>query len=191
MKYLRFILGAVCACSEVFAFISSSKEITSQTFDELLPHQAQTLSCEICNSSPMAPSKHLSSEVSLDLTGYVAPEVNIERIDDRKTLDVFSHDEAHFRITCNEDKNVIVTFNTKNNWKLLSENGNSISYQGVFKRNDGTEEKVKEDSNRVVVDKNEFTDTVFEFGTIFVPIEKNPKSGKYSDQVTISVSTSL
>lgn len=178
MKYLCFILGAACACSEVFAFMNSSKEITSQTFDELLPRQAQILSCK-------------SSEVSLDLTGYVAPEVNIERTDNRKALDVFKHDEAHFRITCNEDKNVIVTFNTKNNWKLLSENGNSISYQGIFKRNNGTEEKVKENSNLVIVDKNEFIDTVFEFRTVFVPIKKNPKAGKYSDQVTISVSTAL
>ncbi len=186
-KYLFFVFltffGAACAHhktgSEVSVHEGGNSVIQSKIFQSA--HNSDFLTHPKLN-----PTK---ASVSLNLTGYVDPEVNIERIDNRKTLDIFKNEEARFRVTCNNDKAVTVTFNTKNEWRLLSENENAISYEGVFKGKGRTETVVGAQNNTVDIHNYEFENSEYEFGITFRATERNLKSGKYSDCVTISVST--
>ena len=136
-------------------------------------------------SSILNPS---NTSVSLDLKGYVDPEVNIERIDKGTTLDIFKNNKARFKVTCNNNKTVVVTFNTKNNWKLLSKDGNSISYEGRFK-GENRSETVNEEKNAVDIHNYEFANSEYKFDVSFKSNEKNLKAGEYYDRITISVST--
>ena len=144
---------------------------------------------------------YASSEVSLDLTGCVDPEVNIERIDDNgKTLDIFDQVEARFRVTSNIDEKVKVTFKTQNEWRLLrrgkegllegNSKVNSISYEGLFRGNNKYE-IVNKDSDSIILEKSDFVEQEYEFGVIFRSTEKikNIEAGKYFEHVTISVSS--
>ncbi len=135
-----------------------------------------------------------SSEVSVDLMGYVDPEVNIERIDDNGILDVFSGNEARFRITSNVDGDVKVTFKAQNDWKLQHKDDPErfVPYEGLFKGNNRVGLiSVNRESESVDVDKNDFVDKEYEFGVIFKSIAriKTLKAGSYYGSVTISVSS--
>ena len=135
-----------------------------------------------------------SSEVSVDLKGYVDPEVNIERIDDIGVLNIFGNDEARFRVTSNIDDNVKVTFKAQNDWKLLHKDDPErfIPYEGLFKGNNRVDSiSVNRKSESVVIDKNDFVDKEYEFGVIFKSTMKikSLKAGNYYGRVTISVSS--
>lgn len=144
-------------------------------------------------------SVYASSEVSLDLTGYVDSCLNIERIDDNGTLNIFDRVESCFRVTSNINKNVMVTFKASNEWKLLpkddtpagetSELKNSIPYEGLFKRNNKSQ-IVNKDSNSVTLEESDFKNKEYEFSVIFRAKEKlvNLSAGRYYGRVTISVS---
>lgn len=134
-----------------------------------------------------------SSEVSVDLMGYVDPEVNIERIDDKGVLNIFGNDEARFRVTSNIDDNVRVTFKAQNDWKLLHKDDPErfIPYEGLFKGNNGINSIfVNQKLESVVIDKSDFVDKEYEFGVIFKSTTKmkSLKAGNYYGRVIISVS---
>ncbi len=134
-----------------------------------------------------------SSEVSLNLTGYVDPEVNIERIDDKgDALDIFSREESRYRITSNIDKGVSINFRTQHDWQLKHETqpDKFIPYKGVFKGVSKTVE-VNNETDSVIVDQKDFTNGEYEFGMIFKSKSRMKEliAGKYSGCVTISVST--
>ncbi|MBO7454066.1 MAG: hypothetical protein J6T91_01620 [Alphaproteobacteria bacterium] len=137
-------------------------------------------------------SIYASSEVSLDLTAYVDPEVNIERIDSNGTLDIFQRIPACYRVTSNTEKNVKVSFSSRNGWKLKNENGNSsfISYVGEFSGRDRNV-TVGEGNDSVLIEKDSFCDSEYDFKVVFISTGsmKNFAAGKYYDRVTISVST--
>lgn len=137
-------------------------------------------------------SIYASSEVSLDLTAYVDPEVNIERIDSNGTLDIFQRIPACYRVTSNTEKNVKVSFSSRNGWKLKNENGNSsfISYVGEFSGRDRNV-TVGEGNDSVLIEKDSFCDSEYDFKVVFrsTGSMKNFAAGKYYDRVTISVST--
>lgn len=137
-------------------------------------------------------SIYASSEVSLDLTAYVDPEVNIERIDSNGTLDIFQRIPACYRVTSNTEKNVKVSFSSRNGWKLKNENGNSsfISYVGEFSGGDRNV-TVGEGNDSVLIEKDSFCDSEYDFKVVFrsTGSMKNFAAGKYYDRVTISVST--
>ncbi len=132
-----------------------------------------------------------SPEVSLDLRAYVDPEVNIERIDDSGDLDIFSRAERRYRITSNVEKDVKVTFQSQNGWKLRHENDDKafISYEGIF-RGTNREEVIGEKNNVVSLAQSDFLDQEYEFCMMFKAIGsmKNFAAGRYFDRVTISVS---
>lgn len=138
-------------------------------------------------------SSELFSEVSLDLTAYVDPEVNIERIDNGGTVDIFSRAESRYRITSNVDKDVKIFFNSQNNWNLKSENNAEafIPYEGVFKSGN-QEEILKSNTDLVSIKQSDFFDREYEFSMIFRPAQgssmKNFTAGRYYDRITISVS---
>ena len=122
----------------------------------------------------------------------MAPELSFERIDSNGTLDIFSDNRtARFRIINNGNKGVVVAFRTTNNWRLMSGDGNSISYTCIFKGSNGSKTEVNESSNSVTVDKDEFINSVVECEASFEPTEKNPKPGTHGDKVIISVSAML
>ncbi len=171
--------GVVCADPKVSDHRDISKN-TSFSPTIITTYEPNFLAYTSLNSA--------NTSVSLDLTGHIDPEVNIERIDGETVLDIFKNDEARFRVTCNDDRKVTVTFNTKNNWKLLSADGNSICYEVNFKGNNRTE-VVKEKNNTVDIDNNEFVNSEYEFSVSFKSVEKNLKAGEYFDRITISVST--
>ena len=179
LLFLAFF-GVVCAIPEVLAYSNNLVKYNKSSSITNPQYHKPTYS-PILN-----PTK---ASVSLDLKGYVNPEVNIERIDRGTTLDIFKNDEARFRVTCNNDKTVVVTFNTVNDWKLLSKDGNSISYEGSFKGKDNRTEVINEEKNTVSINNSELTDSKYEFGVKFKPIEENLKAGEYSDRITISVTT--
>ena len=150
---------------------------------------ALIFSCAYISSEVLA-----SSEVSLDLAAYVDSEVNIERIDDGEDcLDIFSQAERRYRVTSNVEKNVKVTFQSQNEWKLKHESNDGvfIPYKGIFRGNNH-EEVVEKKSNVVELKQDEFSDQEYEFLIIFKAIGsmKDFSAGKYSDRVTISVSSS-
>lgn len=136
-------------------------------------------------------SIYASSEVSLDLTAYVDPEVNIERIDSNGTLDIFQRIPACYRVTSNTEKNVKVSFSSRNGWRLKNENCNSsfISYVGEFSGRDRNV-TVGEDNDSVLIEKDSFCDSEYDFKVVFISTGsmKNFAAGKYYDRVTISVS---
>ncbi len=188
MKYiLCLIFGVVLTSSEVFAYQTSSSVLTREGSNLISPGFYKSNSLTHHKNR----SNRANREVSLNLVGYVDSEVNIERIDNNSDVNILQNNEVRFRITCNANKSVRVTFETANNWKLLSKSGGFIPYKGIFKRDNGSETEVKAGSNSVIVDKNEFVDTSFKFRTTFVHTEKNLISGTYSDKVTVSVSTML
>ena len=134
-----------------------------------------------------------SSEVSLDLTGYVDPEVNIERIDSNGALDIFQKIAAYYRVTSNTEKNVRVTFSSRNGWKLKNKDDDSlfIPYAGEFSGRD-RDVTVGEGNDSVLVEKDSFGDSQeYDFRIVFASIGsmKNFAAGRYYDRVTISVST--
>lgn len=146
-------------------------------------------------------SIYASSEVSLDLTAYVDPEVNIERIDSNGTLDIFQRIPACYRVTSNTEKNVKVSFSSRNGWKLKNENGDResknesnnssfISYVGEFSGGDRNV-TVGEGNDSVLIEKDSFCDSEYDFKVVFrsTGSMKNFAAGKYYDRVTISVST--
>ena len=133
-----------------------------------------------------------SSELSLDLTGYVDPEVNIERIDDNgEVMDIFSRRESRYRITSNVDKGVRINFSTQYNWRLKHEtlSDQFIPFYGVFRGVNKTEIVGKE-SDSVEVDRSDFVDGEYEFSMIFHSNirMKELHSGKYYGRIIISVS---
>lgn len=141
-----------------------------------------------------------ASEVSLDLTAYVDPEVNIERIDSNGALDIFQKVPACYRVTSNTEKNVKVTFSSRNGWKLKNEDGSQgakdgngksplIPYVGEFSGRDHNA-TVGEGNESVIVEKDCFYDHEYDFMVIFrsTGSMKNFAAGKYYDRVTISVS---
>lgn len=137
-----------------------------------------------------------SSEVSLDLSGYVDSQVNIERIDDNGTLNIFDRTESRFRVTSNLE-NVKVTFKAQNEWKLLHEDDPKgfITYEGLFKGNNKSQ-IVNNDSDSVTLNqKSDFAEGECEFGVIFRATEKIKEkkalltAGRYYGRVTISVSS--
>ena len=132
-----------------------------------------------------------SSEVSLDLTAYVDPEVNIERIDDGGDLDIFTRTERRYRVTSNVEKNVKVTFRSQNGWKLKHESNDAafIPYEGIFRGNNH-EDVIGKESDLVELKQDEFLNQEYEFRMIFKAIGsmKDFSAGKYFDRVTISVS---
>jgi len=135
-----------------------------------------------------------SSEVSVDLVGYVDPEVNIERVDDNGTLNIFGRNEARFRITSNVDENVKVTFKSQNNWKLIHRDNSEkfIPYKGLFMGNNKIDSvSLNQRSEFVVIDKTDFVDKEYEFDVIFSPVAKMKilEAGSYYGRVTISVSS--
>lgn len=136
---------------------------------------------------------YASSEVSVDLIGYVDPEVNIERIDDNGILDVFSNNEARFRVTSNVDSDVKVSFKAQNDWKLQHKDNPEefLPYEGLFKGNNGGGLTLNCESEFVVIDKNDFVDKEYEFGVIFKSTAriKTLKAGSYYGRVTITVSS--
>lgn len=145
-------------------------------------------------------SIYASSEVSLDLTAYVDPEVNIERIDSNGSLDIFQKIPACYRVTSNTEKNVKVTFSSRNGWKLKNENGSReskeesckssfISYVGEFSGRDHNV-VVEDGSDSVIIKKDSFYDHEYDFKVVFrsTGSMKNFVAGKYYDRVTISVS---
>lgn len=140
------------------------------------------------------------SEVSLDLTAYVDPEVNIERIDSNGSLDIFQKIPACYRVTSNTEKNVKVTFSSRNGWKLKNENGDReskgesskssfISYVGEFSGKDHNM-VVGDGNDSVIIEKGSFFDHEYDFKVVFKSTGsmKNFAAGKYYDRVTISVS---
>lgn len=131
-----------------------------------------------------------SSEVSLDLEAYVDTELNIERIDNYGTLNIFERPESCFRITSNSSKNIKISFFSQNNWHLVQEKNISkiIPYESIFKS--GTrQEKIRTNSDTIEVPYEDFYDQEFEFKLLLYPTEsiKNISAGKYSDHITISV----
>lgn len=132
-----------------------------------------------------------SSEVSLDLTGYVDPEVNIERLDNNGTLDIFQKVASYYRVTSNTEKNIKVTFSSKNGWKLKKEGNDSvfIPYVGEFSGRD-RDVTVGEISDSVVIEKDSFYDREYDFKVVFgtTGSMKNFDAGRYYDRITISVS---
>ena len=137
---------------------------------------------------------YASSEVSIDLMGYVDPEVNIERVDDNGTLNIFGRNEARFRVTSNVDDNVRVTFKSQNNWKLIHRDDPEkfIPYEGLFRGNNKIDSVILNPKTEfVTVDKNDFVDKEYEFGVIFKPVAKIKiqAAGSYYGRVTISVSS--
>jgi len=137
---------------------------------------------------------YASSEVSIDLMGYVDPEINIERIDNNGILNIFDCAEARFRVTSNTDDKVNVSFKARNNWKLLHKDNPEkfIPYEGLFKGNNKIDSvTVNQKSEVVVIDKNEFVDKEYEFGVIFRSTAemKTLGAGNYYGRVTISVSS--
>ncbi len=132
-----------------------------------------------------------SSEVSLDLVGCVDPEVNIERIDSNGTLDIFQKVAAFYRVTSNTEKNVRVTFFSRNGWKLKNKDDNSsfIPYAGEFfgKDRDAT---IGEGNDSVLIEKSSFCNQEYDFKVVFgsTGSMKNFVAGRYYDRITISVS---
>lgn len=126
-------------------------------------------------------------EVHLDLRTEVDSVLNIERIDDYGTIDIFSKQGASYRVVYNGDQRVRVNFRSKNGWKLKSL-GSEVPYQGEVKTN-SLEEVVDEQKESVEIDNAEFSDSQCEFEVIFsskIPV-KECKAGRYSDRMTISV----
>ena len=132
-----------------------------------------------------------ASEVSLDLTGYVDPRVNIERIDSNGTLDIFQKVATYYRVTSNTEKNVKVSFSSKNGWKLKKKDDNSafIPYAGEFSGRDRNV-TIGKDFDSVVIEKNSFYDQEYDFKVVFgsTGVMKNFDAGEYYDRMTISVS---
>lgn len=142
-----------------------------------------------------------SSEVSLDLTAHVDPEVNIERIDSNGILDIFQRIPACYRVTSNTKKNIKVTFSSRNDWTLKNENGGQelkngneksllIPYIGEFSGRDRNV-TVGKGNESVIIKEDCFYDHEYDFSIVFRSTKtmKNFDAGKYYDRITISVST--
>lgn len=131
-----------------------------------------------------------SSEVSVDLSAHVDSELNIERIDNKGTLNILERPESLFRVTSNSDKNIEISFFSQNNWKLIRKDCSSvfIPYEGIFKSR-CLNSTINSNSSSIEIKQEDFYDQEFEFRVVFHITEaiKNISAGSYSDCITISV----
>lgn len=135
------------------------------------------------------------TKIELALETEVDSILSIERIGDKKKLDIFKDAEAEFRILYNGLQNIKVTFESKNQWKLLNESNRLNNKPSDSKSQQFIEYEclVNDNSinnNHYIVDNNEFNNGVYDF-----QIKLKPKveavacvPGKYTDSLTITIS---
>ena len=133
-------------------------------------------------------SSGAACNVELEVKGSVDPNLNIERIDEGGTIDVFSKRETRYRIVSNVDKDIDVVFTSRNGWILKSDKGNEIPYEVRIYEN-GDDSIVDKDNPSRTISKDNFVDKKCEFSAKFSAkgsIEEYP-AGDYSDKIQISV----
>lgn len=114
-------------------------------------------------------SAESAPRVELKLKAVVDAQLDIVRIDNNGDINLFEAKESRYRVTSNENKNVTVTVETKNNWQAKKEDiseGKGIPYQAIFRSNDEDKELGIE-QNSVKIDKNDFENNQYEFSLIF------------------------
>ena len=133
-------------------------------------------------------SSGAACDVELELKGSVDPNLNIERIDEGGTIDVFSKRETRYRIVSNVDKDIDVLFTSRNGWILKSDKGNEIPYEVEVCVN-GSETIVDKDNQSRTISKDNFVDKKCEFSAKFSAkgsVEEY-SAGDYSDKIQVSV----
>ena len=133
-------------------------------------------------------SSGAACNVELEVKGSVDPNLNIERIDEGGTIDVFSKRETRYRIVSNVDKDIDVVFTSRNGWVLKSDVGNEIPYEVEVDVN-GNETVVDKDNPSRTISKDSLVDKKCEFSAKFSAkgsIEEC-SAGDYSDKIQVSV----
>ena len=138
-------------------------------------------------------SIYADKEVSLNLRAVVDPELNIERIDDSGTIDLFERVPSNYRIISNSGQSVEVTVTTDNNWVVKTQDRqNSIAYAAEFKGQDGHSGRLDADNPKIKIEKERLQDSKrYEFSLLFKAkesIEDFP-AGTYSDRIHVTVTS--
>ena len=130
-----------------------------------------------------------SPTVELEIKCSVDRELNLERVDDQSSIDIFSRKEIRYRVVSNVDADVEVTFISQNDWVLKSDDRmKEIPYHGAFFAA-GVNSIVDSDKISEIIPRDKIRDKVCEFSVIFSPknLSKQYPAGKFSDKITISL----
>ena len=130
-------------------------------------------------------------EVSLNLQAVVDPELNIERIDDNGTIDLFQRVPSNYRIISNSGESVKVIVTTDNNWEVKTQDKQkSIPYAAEFRGQDGLLGNLDTNNQKIKIEKERLLDSKrYEFSLMFKSMQsiENYAAGTYSDRIHVSV----